>query len=447
MIRGLLVLLLLWSSWQPLAWGQNLNTLQQQFREAERLQLVQQQRIQSLNQELQQLDGATQENLRRLRTLEGQVTRLEQERAELSRQIRSLEQDIKRAEGRIASLEAQLEALKERLSTLMVSLHKERAGRYLPILRAQSFSDLAVRTRWVGYLGQQQTNLVEQIQTTLSAVQDERSRLLLLVQDLNKKQAEREQRLEQLSAQRGEFNQVIALLQARREGRQALLRESLNAQANARQELDRLTTAIALEQARLERERREQAERERLERERRERELAAQRQREEEARRQREAAARNNVPEPIRPAPAPPPPPPPPPPAQTELPSELTGELLFPLAGGRIIGAYGQNGNDYQELRGPIVGSPVRMAADGRLIYALFTANLGWLVLVQHTNRLFTYYINVQNLQVEVGSDVRQGQLLGYTGGGALIPPDVLWFRVAISGPGGLRYVDPSGYY
>jgi len=74
--------------------SQNLNQLQQQLREAERLQNVQQQRIQSLNRELAQLDAATQARLFELRSLEGEIYRLERERAELSRQIKLLQSQV-----------------------------------------------------------------------------------------------------------------------------------------------------------------------------------------------------------------------------------------------------------------------------------------------------------------------------------------------------------------
>ncbi|MCL4455059.1 MAG: hypothetical protein M1157_05390, partial [Deinococcus sp.] len=98
--------------------------------------------------------------------LQNQIATLEQEKNTLSGQIKGLEAQTAETENKIAGLEANLADLKTRLAELLISLHREKAARYLPLLRAESFTDLAVRARWIGYLGQRQTNLVERIQDT-----------------------------------------------------------------------------------------------------------------------------------------------------------------------------------------------------------------------------------------------------------------------------------------
>ncbi len=67
--------------------------------------------------------------------------------------------------------------------------------------------------------------------------------------------------------------------------------------------------------------------------------------------------------------------------------------------------------------------------------------------MVVHTETLSTVYTNLQEPLVQEGERVRQGQVLGYTGGGLLIPPDALEFRVAVRVGGETRFVDPSAYY
>jgi len=42
---------------------------------------------------------------------------------------------------------------------------------------------------------------------------------------------------------------------------------------------------------------------------------------------------------------------------------------------------------------------------------------------------------------------VRQGQVIGYLGGGLLIQPNELEFRVALRTGDATRFVDPSAYY
>lgn len=378
--------------------SQNLNQLQQQLREAERLQNVQQQRIQSLNRELAQLDAATQARLFELRSLEGEISRLERERAELSRQIKLLQSQVSETEAKIQALETELTGLKERLAALINSLHREQASRYLPLLRAESFTDLAVRVRWIDALGARQTDLIDRIQVTVASLQDERTRLTLLVKDLNEKQAEREKRIQALSARRQTLQGVLADLRQQQTGRRVLLRETLVSQQQLRQELSRISTAIAAEERRLAEIRRQQEE---------------ERRRQEEARRKQQAQQRaeqnpSTNAEPVV--------------DLSSIPRELVGSLLFPVPSGRISAPYGQDGNDFQEISGPSAGSPVQAAADGVVIPPiLYVANIGYTVTIQHSQNLITLYTNLQSLQVEEGQRVRRGQLLGYTGGGALI--------------------------
>lgn len=402
---------------------QNLRQLQQQLREAERLQGVQQQRIQILNRELAQLDAATQARLFELRSLEGQITRLERERAEMTRQINLLQGQITETEAKIKALETELAGLKQRLAALINTLHREQASRYLPLLRAESFTDLAVRVRWTDALGSRQTDLIDRIQTTVASLQDERTRLTLLVKDLNQKQAEREQRIQALSAQRQALQGVLADLRQQQIGRRVLLRETLLSQQQLRQEFDRISAAIVAEQRRLAEIRRQQEEERR-------RQEAARRQQVQTRAGQNPSASTGPVVD------------------LSSIPRELVGSLLFPVPSGRIAAAYGQDGNDFQEISGPSAGSPVQAAADGVVIPPiLYVANIGYTVTIQHSQNLITLYTNLQSLQVEEGQRVSRGQLLGYTGGGALIAPEQLWFKVGVINGGNIRYVDPSAFY
>ncbi|HEU4740293.1 MAG TPA: peptidoglycan DD-metalloendopeptidase family protein [Meiothermus sp.] len=402
--------------------------MQQQLREAERLQNVQQQRIQSLNRELAQLDAITQARLFELRSLEGEITRLERERAELSRQIKLLQGQVSETEAKIKALETELAGLKERLAVLVNSLHREQASRYLPLLRAESFTDLAVRVRWTDALGSRQTDLIDRIQATVASLQDERTRLTLLVKDLNEKQAEREKRIQVLSARRQTLQGVLADLQQQQMGRRVLLRETLVSQQQLRQEFSRISAAIMAEQRRLAEIRRQQEEERRRQEEARRRQQAQQR-----AQQQTQQNPSTN-PGPVV--------------DLSSIPRELVGSLLFPVPSGRISAAYGQDGNDFQEISGPSAGSPVRAAADGVVIPPIiYVANIGYTVTIQHSQNLITLYTNLQSLQVEEGQRVGRGQLLGYTGGGALIAPEQVWFRVGVINGGSIRYVDPSVFY
>ncbi|WP_027881487.1 murein hydrolase activator EnvC family protein [Meiothermus rufus] len=411
----LLALILVWG-WVALGLAQpTLEQLRQQAEQNRRLQQLQQQRIEQLNRELASLDAATRQQLQELRRLEAEITRLERERAELTRQIALLEEQKKQAEARIAALQKELEGLRERLSALLQSLHREQAGRYLPLLRAESFTDLAVRSRWVGRLGEHQTGLMERIRTTLGRLEEERTRLELLVDTLNQRKAEREARIQALGQNRQAVQLTLAHLRQQQLGRQVILRETLQAQAQLRAELNTLQGRIAAELRRIAEERR-RAEEER-------------RRREAEERRRREEAARQ-----VRPLPP--------------VPQALVGALQFPLRGGRIAEPYGYQGNDWQTLQGAEASSPIVAAADGVVIDSLFIANLGYTLTIRHSDQIATQYVNVLEPRVSVGQRVSQGQVIGFTGGGVLIPSNQMWFRVIfIEDNGNFRYVDPSRFY
>jgi septal ring factor EnvC (AmiA/AmiB activator) len=434
--------------------------LQQELQKGRQVQQQQQQRIQQLNQDLGLIDSVTKENLSRLARLEDELVRLEEERASLTRQIGLLQGQVDEANVKIESLESELRGLKERLSVLMNNLHREKAGRYLPLLRAQSFTDLATRARWVSVLGKEQTTLMERITFTVKQLEDERTRLTLLVQDLNQKQALREERIQQLSTSRVEFQEVLTTLQQQKQGRQAILRITLQAQAQLQQDLATIQGRIIGEQKRLAEEQRQaeirrraiaaakaKAEKERKAKEAaikaqkaREAAIKAQRAKEEREAREAEAAAiaaarearqaeqqAPNGPSQVQ---------------AVSIPRELSGNLLFPMSGGEIAARYGETGNNYQEIRGRGSRSPVRAAAKG-LVVTQYNPNLGWIVLIQHTETLFTIYNNLQDLQVVNGQQVGRGETIGVSGGGALIPDDTIWFQVSLNN----TYINPAVLY
>ncbi|MFZ8814117.1 MAG: murein hydrolase activator EnvC family protein [Thermus aquaticus] len=381
---------------------------------AKALEQEAQARIQRLNQALARLSKRVADLLQEKARLEKEIARLEGERMALRQEIARLEEAVRETEARIAKLEKDLAALKERLQALMRSLHRERAGRYLPLLRAQSFTDLAVRARWVGYISKQDADLVRQLQATLKALGEERERFKLLLQGLSEKERALAETQRKLEAERQNLLTTLASLRKEEEGKKALLRDALS-------ERQRLQSALAQLQARV------LAERQRL--------LLLKRQ-EEERRRQEEARRKQTA---LRPSPAQVVVPPPPLPA-------TVGRLAFPVPGGRVVVPYGQEG-PFQVIAGPVPGSPVQAAADGYVAGVLYLPNLGYTVMLVHTETLSTVYTNLQEPLVAEGQKVSRGQLLGYTGGGLLIRPEELEFRVAARVGEETRFVDPAAYY
>lgn len=390
-----------------LSWGEPLTQLEGELKKAQEAQQRVERRIQELNRALADLAQATRALVREIRALEGEIARLERERAELKSRIQVLQGEIRKTERRIARLEEDLAALKGRLKALMRSLYRERAARYLPLLRAESFTDLAVRSRLIGRLTDRQQDTLRGLKATLEALRQERARLDLLLKDLA--QQERAKALAQaaLSEKQEALKGRLAELKRKSEGQKVLLRESLNQRKALEGQIAALQAKIVAERRRLEEERRRA---------------------EEERRRRAQSPAPSTVY-------IPPPP----------LPGAV-GRLAFPIPGGRIVAAYGVEG-PFQVLAGPAPGSPVQAAADGYVAGVLYVPNLGYTVMIAHTETLATVYTNLQEPLVKDGEKVAKGQLIGYTGGGLLMRPEELEFRVALLTGGSTRFVDPSAYY
>jgi murein DD-endopeptidase MepM/ murein hydrolase activator NlpD len=72
----------------------------------------------------------------------------------------------------------------------------------------------------------------------------------------------------------------------------------------------------------------------------------------------------------------------------------------------------------------------------------LLSANDGYLVSVQQADGTIVAYSNLQpNPPVRPGDQVEQGDILGYLGGGGIVPPDVLKIYVRT---GKNEFIDPA---
>ena len=391
--------------------AQTLPTLQEELRKAQEAQRKTEARIQELNRTLANLGQATQALLQGIQGLEREIQRLEKERVDLQERIRTLQGEIQKTEKNIARLEKDLQALKTRLKALIQNLYREKAARYLPLLRAESFSDLAIRARLIGRLTRRQQDTLQELQATLEALQREKARLNLLLQDLAQQEQARALAQTALSEKRQALKSRLTELKKKEEGQKALLRESLNQRRALEGQIAALQAKVVAERRRLEEE---------------------QRRAEEERRKRAERAAQRSSPPTVY---IPPPP----------LPKAV-GRLAFPIPGGKIVAAYGVEG-PFQILAGPAPGSPVQAAAEGYVAGILYVPNLGYTVMIAHTETLSTVYTNLQEPLVREGERVTKGQLIGYTGGGLLMRPEEMEFRGALLLEGTTRFVDPSAYY
>jgi murein DD-endopeptidase MepM/ murein hydrolase activator NlpD len=261
-----------------------------------------------------------------------------------------------------------------------------------------------------------------------------------VIAKLNEYQRKLEAKRVDISKNKAQLNSSIAQLRQTQAGRKVLLLQAVQAQQAASAQATTLFQGIVKERQRLaeiRRQRAEEARRRRLAEEKRRREEAAriaairdaqERERQKQFEAQRQTQANADI-EAIRPIP---------------LPASI-GRLLFPISGGRITADFGEEG-DWMTISAPQAGAPVLASADGQVMgVRLLAANYGYTILIAHTENLdvITTYGNLQAPLVQFGQGIKAGQVIGYTGGGTLIPPNDLHFGVA---RGGVT-VNPRGYF
>jgi murein DD-endopeptidase MepM/ murein hydrolase activator NlpD len=87
-------------------------------------------------------------------------------------------------------------------------------------------------------------------------------------------------------------------------------------------------------------------------------------------------------------------------------------------------------------------GTPIRAADSGRVVLAGWNGGYGNYTCVQHTAVLSSCYAHQSSIQVSVGQDVSQGQVIGLTGCTGLCFGDHLHFEVRVNG----AVVNPLNY-
>lgn len=80
------------------------------------------------------------------------------------------------------------------------------------------------------------------------------------------------------------------------------------------------------------------------------------------------------------------------------------------------------------------VGTPVRAAADGIVAFAQWSGQYGKLVVVDHGNRMQTYYAHLSQFEVISGQEVRRGDVVGKSGGTGRTTGPHLHYEVRIGG-------------
>lgn len=350
-----------------------------------------------------------------------ELVNLRRDQQALEGELAALERQVAANEARIGELEGQLEQLETRLQALLIALHKQRSNRYAQALAdADSFFELRVRNHYLSELANQDVSILEDIRSTVRQLADTQTQLAEQVNARSATLAELQATETRLAASQRQLEQVIGDLEASQAGQLALRQDVIQQQNSLEATISSARSALASERERLSR---QAAEARRRARE------AAAAEREAESRQlfdeaeQTEAAA-----------------------AALAVPTRpLEDGYTLPFPNPQLSKRYGEEG-PYVFLRAEQDYTAVRAVKSGVVqIVQPVQANTGYLVVIAHDSELLSAYQNLQAPQLEIGDWVNQGDIIGYLGGGTLIPADTLKFFIGLSqAGGGAAWVDPE---
>ncbi len=346
----------------------------------------------------------------------GSLATLRGEQAALAETIATLESQLADTQAGLNDLQLQVADLKTRVQELLVGVYKQRSGRYARVLtQADSLHDLQVKNYYLSLLSNQDVDLVTEL--SLKATE-----LFTLQETQNQQMAELQAQQTALQGNRvaleitqGDLETIVANLNATQEGQLATRKDLLLSQASLEASIAQSQNDLQAEIKRLQAEAAEK---------RRQAELAADTIKKDQLNQeaaQVEQRATNLA--------APPP--------------AMNSAYTAPVAFAEVYKRFGECGGNCIALRANSVGAEVVAVQPGLVVNASYlSANDGYLVAIQHADGTITAYSNLQgNPNVQSGEQVTQGAVLGYLGGGALVPQDVLKFYLRQANG---SYVDPA---
>ena len=116
-----------------------------------------------------------------------------------------------------------------------------------------------------------------------------------------------------------------------------------------------------------------------------------------------------------------------------------------PLDNAEVVTNFGEEGN-FVALRAPSTEAPVKAVADGVVLNASrLSWNDGYIVSIEHADSFITAYTNLQSRDLpEEGQIVKQGDVIGYLGGGSILANDVL--KLYLKSADG-EFLDPLQFF
>lgn len=380
--------------------------------------------LEARERDLSQIDAALQDISGELKTkiderdaISRQLGQLQQERQALLGQIDELSGQLEATQAEITLTERQLAELRGRVRGLLQSLYRQRGGGRIAGLlsEAESFHDLQVKNHYLSLLSAQDAQVITDFDAALARLSQLQATYSAQLAELRAREQTLAENEAALAQSQRQLDAVIAELNRSQEGQLANRSAALREQAEFEARLAQLNNDLQAELARLAR----------LEEERRQRE-AAQAAVAARGQRQTESSAAAV-------------------PSLSELPP-LSSGYIYPVESPQLLRAYGERGSSGVWLQTREEGAAVHAVQPGVVLeVGPGLANQGYVVALRHSEGLVTAYVNLQaRPPVKVGQQVRQNEVIGYLGGGAAIPPNVLEFYTGWTEGGSLTWVDPA---
>ncbi len=354
--------------------------------------------LERLRQERRQLEARMRDYQRSAQNVSQERQNLERQAQATARVVRSLDNqlgtlylEVDNVNGSLVRTQDEL-MIKRAILTHRVQEIYKRGPLYSleALLSAESFGSLVARYKYLHLVAQRDRTLLARVEQLNAQINSQRSLLVRLQSDVEsnrREKAEEEARLRRLELQRG---RTLAQIEAQQRTAQARLQQI------ARDE-QRLTNVItALEESR---------------------------------RRADAAAARTGAA-----------------PRASSITTADLGRLDWPVEG-NVVYRYGRvvNPNNTSITWngmgiGAAAGTPVKVIADGEVVFAEQAGTYGLTMIVQHGGGAYTMYASLQEIHARRGSRVTKGQTIGTVG---QADPDLsprLHFEIR---PNGGRAVDP----
>jgi murein DD-endopeptidase MepM/ murein hydrolase activator NlpD len=373
------------------------------------------QEIASIETELGEIGAELDAQIAERDRVSNDLAALREEQVTLTDGIAVLEVQLAETQGKLEELQVQVADLKARVQELLVGVYKQRSGRYARVLtQADSLHDLQVKNYYLSLLSDQDVDLVTQLSVTATELITTQETQNQQLNDLQEEKTALEANQVALEIKQDDLETIVANLNATREGQLATKKDLLESQASLEASISDLQSQRQAEIARLE----------------------------EEARLKREAAARaasqiekdslNDEADDAEQKAA----------NLSGPPPAMEADYAMPVAYAQVYAAFGELGSCLA-LRANTAGAAVLAAQPGVVLNSSFlSANDGYLVYIEHADGTITAYSNLQSKQrVQAGDQVAQGDVLGYLGGGGIVPADVLKFYVRTANG---SYVDPA---